>query len=64
MAREILARPIPVIVSTGVDAEKDMTLEDFQHLRDFHEVSSEMRERLGRDEPRNRTIVKQIPREP
>jgi superfamily II DNA or RNA helicase len=58
IARELLARPIPVTVATGVDAEQGMTSDDVEYLRDFHDVSPEMRERLGRDEARNLAIVR------
>ena len=53
IARELLARPVPATVSTGVDAEKEHDDDDFEHLRDFHDLSAEMRARLGRDEHRN-----------
>ena len=59
IARGLLARPVPATVSTGVDAEQHMTSDDFEHLRDFHDLSADMRARLGRNEHRNVTIVKQ-----
>jgi superfamily II DNA or RNA helicase len=59
IARELLARPVPATVATGIDAEQHMTTDDFEHLRDFHELSADMRARLGRDEDRNLTMVKQ-----
>lgn len=58
IARELLARPVPGSVTTGVDAELGMTTEDREHVRDFHELSPDMRERLGRNEHRNQVIVK------
>jgi ATP-dependent helicase IRC3 len=57
IAQGLLAQPLPAIVSTGIDAERHMTPDDFEHLRDFHDLSAEMRARLGRDEQRNLMIV-------
>ena len=58
VAREILARPIPASVPTGVDVEAGMSSDEVQHLSTFHDVSPETLDRLGRNEPRNRMIVK------
>jgi superfamily II DNA or RNA helicase len=58
IGRELLARPIPITVQTGVDAEKGMTADDLAYVRDFHDLSSEMSARLGRDQHRNLEIVK------
>jgi superfamily II DNA or RNA helicase len=57
IAKGILAHPRPTTVKTSVDAETEMTAEDREHLITFHEPSSGMLERLGRNESRNRTIV-------
>ena len=57
IARELLAKPIPIIVRTGVQGDRDLTREDLDHLRDFHSPSADMQARLGRDEPRRRVIV-------
>jgi superfamily II DNA or RNA helicase len=58
IAKELLARPIPATVKTNIDAETGMTAEDRTHLAMFHEPSAEMLARLGRDERRNKTIVR------
>lgn len=57
IARELLAKPIPIIVKTGVQGDRNLTPEDFDHLRDFHNLSADMQARLGRDETRHRAIV-------
>lgn len=59
IAKELLAKPVPMTVKTKVEAEDGMTTEDREHLVTFHEPSSEMLARLGRDERRNHTIVSQ-----
>ncbi len=58
IARELLARPIPVNVKTEVSGEQQMTPADFKHLVDFHEPSAEMLARLGRSAPRNALIAR------
>ena len=58
IAKDLLARPIPATVKTNVDAETGMTAEDRGHLVTFHEPSAEMLARLGRDERRNKLIVR------
>lgn len=58
IARELLARPIPINVRTEIDGESKMSPEDFKHLVAFHEPSPEMLARLGQSAARNDLIVK------
>jgi len=57
IAKELLARPIPVTVPTDFDPEREMTDEERKHLSQFHEPSADMLIRLGKSEPRNKIIV-------
>lgn len=58
VARELLARPIPIRVKTEVNGEQQMTAADFKHVVDFREPSAEMLARLGQSVPRNALIAK------
>jgi superfamily II DNA or RNA helicase len=55
--RRILARPIPVIVSTGAHVEADVTDEDRAHYERFGEISEEWLDRIASYVERNALIV-------
>ncbi len=55
--KEILARPRLITVKTHADAEKDITLEDREHLRRFHDLSEDWLDRIAHEVDRNSIIV-------
>jgi superfamily II DNA or RNA helicase len=55
--KEILARPRIITVKTHADAEKDITLEDREHLQRFHDLSEDWLDRIAKVVDRNSIIV-------
>ncbi len=55
--KEILARPRLITVKTHADAEKDITLEDREHLQRFHDLSEDWLDRIAKVVDRNSIIV-------
>ena len=55
--QKILARPRIITVKTHADAEKDITLEDREHLLRFHDLSDEWLDRIAHVVERNSIIV-------
>jgi len=57
--QEYLARPIPEVVKTRVNAETQADEKDRQHLERFGELSEAWQDRLAQLVPRNEVIAKQ-----
>ncbi len=52
-----LARPIPVTVGTGLDAEANVSRDDLTHIARFNDLTEEWKKRLASWEARNSIIV-------
>jgi superfamily II DNA or RNA helicase len=55
--RGILARPVPIRVTTGIDLDRLIKPRDIKHLKQFKDLSPRTLEQIGKMESRNQIIV-------